>query len=93
MEKRVEVIHSDIMSPTLRPGDELACIEDNMENPLFGGGMLYFVELTNGLTAIRRVTNAGDSIILKDEKYGGKQTIQKAKISKIFRVVASLRRF
>ena len=83
-----------LMEPYLLGGDKIACVKADYETLKFYGGYIYYIELTDGQTAIRRVYDEGDSIKIKhDGGDGGSQMIPKKYVQAIYRVVASARTY
>ena len=81
------------MEPTLIGGDEIACIKADLETLKYYVGYMHYIELKNGLTAIRRVEDIGESIKIKCDSGDNSQTIPKNYVQAIYRVIASLRRY
>ena len=95
MEKIIISVGSNAnMEPMLMSGDKVACIKTDLETLKFYGGYIHYVELVNGLTAIRRVYDEGNSIKIKyDGGDGGSQMIPKKYVQAIYRVIASARTY
>lgn len=94
MEKYYFQVGSNLMEPYLFAGDKIACVKTDYETLKFYGGYIYYIELTDGQTTIRRVYDEGDSIKIKyDGGDGGSQMIPKKYVQAIYRVVASARTY
>ena len=83
----------DSMSPTISSGDIIALKEVNDFHLLISGDV-YAIVTTNDLRTIKRVRDNGDTItLIPDNKEYHEQTISKAMILKVFKVLGSMKPF
>lgn len=92
MEQIIITAKDESMTPYFFTGDKIACIKVGIDTLKWHGGEVYYIELKNGLTALRRVYEDGDKItikVYKDDSYT--QTLPKDYILDVYKVIASAR--
>ena len=83
----------DSMHPTISSGDVIA-VKEIKDFSYLISGEIYAIITDNGLRTVKRIKDNGDSItLIPDNKEYPEQTIKKKNISKVFRVLGSMKMF
>lgn len=81
------------MHPTIDGGDIIA-LKEVKDFSILLNDKIYAIVTTNDLRTVKRIEDKGDTIILKpDNKEYNPQTIPKDKLSKVFQVIGSIKKF
>ena len=81
------------MHPTIDGGDIIA-LKEIKDFSILLNDKIYAIVTTNDLRTVKRIEDKGDMIVLKpDNKEYNPQTIPKDKLSKVFQVIGSIKKF